>query len=140
MGELNSILEINPDWNLPKELLVYLSNQDSQIEFHTNEPYQVDFIKLNNINELSEIEMYISTWEYRVNQGLTIDPNIEEDGMYYFKVVDLVKEVNDYSNYGIISWIPDLQQFGTFDCDHGVVYIFKDVTWNQIIDNIFINL
>jgi hypothetical protein len=127
------------DWKLPKELVDYLNNQNSRYDFHSNEEdVGINTISLFKKDELTEFQVYISTMEYQMNYGIDHDPNIEKIGLYKFDVVNLVKEVNDYSPEALLFWSPQLMQFGTFDCDHGVVIIFKDINWDKIIANIYI--
>ena len=53
----------------------------------------------------------------------------------YFDVpaLDLVEEVNDYSEIGILSWFPELQAFGCCDPEHQEVHVFVGVSWKTLL-------
>jgi hypothetical protein len=122
---------------VPEEVINYFIKNDRNIKFSIDEKLDVQQIELFKYDEIENIDITISTWEYRENYNIKEDPNIEEDGYYRISAINFVKEVNDYLSEGLLVWIPDIKQFGTCDTDHGVVYIFKDIKWDQIIENIF---
>lgn len=61
-----------------------------------------------------------------------LDPHGEEDGAYGTSAVNLVAEAENYDPEYMLSWLPDLGMFASYDIDHGVLHIFPGVTWTQI--------
>jgi len=123
--------------SLPEDAIQYFLNIENTFEFENEEYADIQHIALYPFSNIQTIEIGISTCEYRVNHGINDDPNIDKDGYYNLQVVDLIEDVNDYESVGILVWIPEIKQFGTWDCDHGVLYVFKDISWSLVIKNIF---
>lgn len=138
---LNELL----NYNFPQEAISYFENQKECLEIDNKKKTfisdefknEIDYAKFYTLEEIKIYNVLLSTWEYRVNYNETRDPNIEKDGSYKINSLDLIKDVDGYSPEGILVWFPDLNQFGTSDCDHGVIYIFKDKSWNEIISDLF---
>ena len=126
-------------FNLPKEVLLYISSKETDKIFSWPTVRNINNVELNRLEDIVFSSVPIYSWEYRENEhseNSSNDPNIDKDGGYYFSAIELVKSVNDYDNSGLLIWIPELKQFGTADTGHGVVYIFKDVKWEKIVDNL----
>lgn len=50
------------------------------------------------------------------------------------KYVDLLAKVENYSNIGVIAWIPEKKTFGYFDYETGENGIFEYMTWNEFLE------
>ena len=123
--------------SLPEDAIQYFLNQENTFEFESEEYDDIQHVDFFPFSNIQPDEISLSTWEYRVNHGIKNDPNINKDGSYYIQAVDLIGEVNDYESVGILVWIPEIKQFGTCDCDHGILYVFKDISWSFVIENLF---
>lgn len=134
---MNKYLELMKQFSFPEDALQYFLDQEIAAEFESQEYYDIQNICLFPFSEIKTTEIGLSTWEYRVNHAIKDDPNIGSDGYYWIEMLDLIREVNDYECDGLLVWIPEIKQFGTCDCDHGVIYIFKDIGWTEILENLF---
>ena len=64
------------------------------------------------------------------------DPNKDNDEkMYRFQAIDLVRANDLYQSEGLLIWIPALKIFGTFDTEHQNLVVFPDATPKDIINN-----
>ncbi|WPC39567.1 ankyrin repeat domain-containing protein [Clostridium sp. JS66] len=48
-------------------------------------------------------------------------------------LVDLVYDVDDYDNIGVISWIPEHKSFACLDMEHGMFGFIKEMTWSEFM-------
>ena len=46
--------------------------------------------------------------------------------------LDLVKKCNNYQPEGILAWFPELQMYGSWDCDHHTIMVYPGSTWTDI--------
>lgn len=49
--------------------------------------------------------------------------------------VDLVYDIDDYGNIGVISWIPEHKSFACLDMEHEMFGFIKEMTWNEFMKN-----
>lgn len=61
------------------------------------------------------------------------DPQAGEDGYYEVPAVSLTNECESYEPEFILLWLPNEQLFGSWDCDHWDLFVFRDTTWADII-------
>jgi len=124
--------------SFPEEAIEYLSQAESDLSFSSKKYRDVKEITLCNLKELRFDEMIVYTENHRNEGGnAQSDPNIEKEGYYIIPVIDLVKEVNDYLNTGLLVWIPAIKRFGTCDPDHGHVYVIENTGWKELLDDLF---
>jgi hypothetical protein len=49
--------------------------------------------------------------------------------------VDLVYNVDDYGNMGVISWIPEHKSFACLDIEHEMFGFIQGLTWKEFMEN-----
>ena len=83
-------------------------------------------VKLKRLEELTMGEVWIGT-------DLQGDPHADEDGYYAIPAVSLTGECKSYDPEFILLWLPREKLFGTWDCDHWVLKVFRSATWSDIV-------
>lgn len=63
------------------------------------------------------------------------DPNKGIEGYYAVPAVNLVESCDGYDPEHILSWVPDLALYISWDCDHWAITMFQSVTWRQIANS-----
>jgi hypothetical protein len=85
-------------------------------------------VKLKRFDELSLGEVWIGT-------DIPGDPHIGEDGYYSIPAVSLTGECKNYDPDFILLWLPQERLFGTWDCDHWVLQVFRGANWPDMVAN-----
>lgn len=137
--DLSNLIDRLRKYNLPEESITYLSDTKTEKVFNWPQKSNIKRAELNGIEDMILSSVPIYTWEYRTNehsQNSAKDPNIEKDGYYSVTAINYLHSVNSYNESGLLIWIPELQQFGTADTEHGVLYIFKDIPWDAIMKDL----
>lgn len=113
-------------FNLPDETVEFL-RAGGQLEY---DPHSIEAGKvvLKRLDELTEDEVWIGT-------DLPDDPHAGEEGYYAIPAVSLTGECKAYEPEFILLWLPREQLFGTWDCDHWVLKVFRDAGWSGIMAN-----
>jgi hypothetical protein len=83
-------------------------------------------VKLKRLDELTEGGVWIRT-------DLSGDPHAGEDGYYAIPAVSLTGECEAYDPEFILLWLPHERLFGTWDCDHSVLKVFRGARWADIV-------
>jgi hypothetical protein len=113
-------------FNLPTEAIEFL-RENRQLEYdHTR--IEAGQVKLKQLDELAEGEVWIGT-------ELPGDPHFGEDGYHAVPAVSLMGECEGYDSEFILLWLPSEKLFGTWDCDHWVLKVFRDANWSDIVAN-----
>jgi hypothetical protein len=60
------------------------------------------------------------------------DPHYAEDGYYAIPAVSLTATCDAYDSDYILLWLPEEKKFGTWDCDHWILTVFENATWQDI--------
>lgn len=82
-------------------------------------------VGLHSIDELEEGVVWMGTED-------PDDPNFEKDGYYEIPAISLTGTCESYDPEFILLWLPDQKRFGTWDCDHWMLFVFDDATWSMI--------
>ncbi len=61
------------------------------------------------------------------------DPHAEDDGLYRVEAVNLTREAEHYPAEFILLWLPAMESFGTWDCDHYRLWVFPRASWSDIV-------
>lgn len=121
---------------IPESVFNFFEESENIDEVKCGDSYEMRYARFCNLSELRSGSAFISSWEYANNHDVE-DPNFRDDeyGSYLIEVVEFIAEQNSHGANGILIWIPALKQFGCCDTDHGVVKVFKDVSFNEIVQN-----
>lgn len=63
------------------------------------------------------------------------DPHAGEDGYYEIPAVSLTNECEAYDPEFILLWLPKERLFGTWDCDHWDLFVFRNANWSDIVSD-----
>jgi hypothetical protein len=85
-------------------------------------------VGLKRLDQLSLGEVWIGTESES-------DPHRDERGYYAVPAVSLSGECASYSPEFILLWLPEDRLFGTWDCDHWILTVFPDATWEDIVSD-----
>ncbi|MCP3927439.1 MAG: hypothetical protein GY714_33185 [Desulfobacterales bacterium] len=119
--------------NIPESVYKYYKDKGEVPEISCPNSYEMRNAKFCNLYELRVGNAFISSWQYQNNYDRD-DPNFKNDGDYHIPVIEFIKEQQSHGANGILIWIPAIKQFGCCDNDHGVIRIFKDVSFDMIVD------
>lgn len=113
---------------IPEDLRAFLRAK-KQLEYDADEcePGQ---IKLLPLSKLKLGKIWINAKSKKKPQG---DPHAGEDGHYPIPAINLVADAVDYEPDFILLWLPNEELFGSWDCDHGELWVFPDTTWSEIV-------
>jgi hypothetical protein len=117
----------HPDLRLPGDFVEFLQ-KGLQLKY---DPVQAQpgRLLLLDLDELTLGTVNVSLEESPLADS---DPNAEKNGYYVVPAVNLVAACEAYSPNGILVWLPNEREFGTWDCDHYVLRVFPGVSWSQI--------
>ena len=116
------------DLNIPEELRAFLAaGQQLDYDPATAEPGAVG---LKSLDELELGVVWIDTQESPLAGD---DPESGSEGYYEVPAVSLTGTCEDYDPEFILLWLPEERAFGTWDCDHWDLYVFRDTTWPDIV-------
>jgi hypothetical protein len=124
---------------LPEETINFFCSKLSPYSFQLEQGDSIVNGCLCTLHQLHLSTVSLYTWEYNHNEhgrACGFDPNFKKNGEYSIPVIELIAELDEYRPKGIFVWFPDIKQFGTCDIDHGVIYIFKNKKWIDIINNL----
>lgn len=63
---------------------------------------------------------------------IATDPNDGIEGYYVVPAVNLIASCEGYDPEHILSWIPELNMYCSWDCDHWAITAFPGTTWDTI--------
>ena len=113
---------------VPDDLMEFL-RVGQQLEYDA-EDAPTGRITLHALGELSVGLVWINARPMRNPQG---DPHAGEGGHYAIPAVNLVARTEEYSTGEyMLLWLPEEEQYGTWDCDHAELMSFPGVTWTDI--------
>jgi hypothetical protein len=113
-------------FDLPKDTVEFL-RAGKQFEYD-HEKIEAGIVKLKRLDELSEGEVWIGT-------DIEGDPHAGKDGYYAIPAISLTGECKAYDPEFILLWLPREKLFGTWDCDHWVLKVFRKGRWADIVGN-----
>jgi hypothetical protein len=113
-------------FNLPDDAVKFL-RAGRQLEYDHGR-IEAGKVKLKRLDELSPGEVWIGT-------DVHGDPHAGENGYYAIPAVSLTGECQAYDPDFILLWLPQEKLFGTWDCDHWVLKVFRGASWADITAN-----
>lgn len=153
-------VENSKEYNIPGELMDYLKNNAGIIKTITGDDYSgpkyLEFYRPEELR-IIEIKFAVTTEHIRnTEENVKNDPHYrdsevdnsnqsrdqgEDCGKYFGKAVDLIKRASDYFPDGMLVWLPELNIFGVYDCEHENVQVFPHADTKDVSGNIglFIN-
>ena len=61
------------------------------------------------------------------------DPHYDDAGSYVVPAANLVAACSgDYAPEHLLTWIPALERYGTWDSSHEELFVFSGATWSDI--------
>ena len=111
-------------FNLPDDTVEFLRG-GRQLEYDHSR-IEAGEVKLKRLDELSRGEVWIGT-------DIAGDPHTGDRGYYAIPAVSLTGECKAYSPDFILLWLPKERVFGTWDCDHWVLKVFRGAGWSDIV-------
>ena len=108
---------------LPPDIAAFLrGDRTLNCEFSDCEIGRFAFHPLDGV---PQIELFLST------QG---DDWIDDDphsgiGHYVVDALDLLASCDDYDPAGLFVYVPQLELYGSFDCDHESLIVYPNLTW-----------
>jgi hypothetical protein len=111
-------------FNLPESAVEFL-RAGKQLEYDESQ-CEAGSVGLNRLAQLSLGAVWIGTESES-------DPHHDEDGYYAIPAVSLSGECASYSPEFILLWLPEERLFGAWDCDHWILTVFPDATWEDIV-------
>ena len=116
------------DLRLPADLVDFLRNGlQLQYDFRACEAGRVSLLPLDSL------KLGTFTIDADRKENAHRDPNRGKPGMYKVPGVNLIATAQGYDPEGILIWVPDEAAFGTWDCDHHDLWIFRDTEWSEIV-------
>lgn len=95
---------------LPNDIIKWLGTDNKRIDFN-NPKRLTDYIEFETIFDVRVIQ-----WQGRV-------------------LIDLVKEIENYSNTGFIIWIKDAKCLGSLDVEHEELITLPGLKWKAFLSN-----
>ena len=117
--EQNADLSHLQKLNLPKDLIEFIC--DGKALSYNEEKCIIGRAEFVSIDSLVSGRIYVEP-----KQGSP------KKGYYTIPAVDLISECESFDAWGILVWLPDIQMFGTWDCDHRKLRVFQNAVWNDI--------
>ena len=115
--------------NLPSDLEDFL-NAGRQLDYDASE-CEMGKVTLKDVSSLQVADY--PTDLFNLDIDLTMFPESGSLPSFTTEGVSLIAECEDYDPDGLLLWIPKLNSYGTWDCDHEVVSAFpSDVSWSMI--------
>lgn len=107
----------NTSMNLEFSLVQFLKS-GNKLNYDYNEA-EPGFVGLHNFEDLKIDVIWI--------EGT-------ESGKSYYEIeaVSLTCENEYYDPEFILLWLPNEKQYGSWDCDHWILYVFNDTKWEDI--------
>src|SRR5665213_2779674 len=115
------------DFWLPKDLDLFLRDG---LQLH----YDRSFAEPGQITLLGHDDLRLDTFGVHSlgKEHARRDPNRGRIGHYAVPGVNLVLACEGHLPSGILLWVPTEREFGTWDCDHGDLWLFPRTTWQDI--------
>ncbi len=95
---------------------------------------EVDWFTTFAPEELCITTFEIDTYEYHLNHD---EPGEDPELRYGITGIDLINGCGEYNPEGILIYFPQFSEFGSWDCDHAIITMYPDASWETIRDNLF---
>lgn len=115
-------------FNLPDSAVEFLKlGKQLDYDYSKCEAGRVGLMRLDQL-VLGEVRVFTED-----TAGLEDDPRAAEFGYYAVPAVSLTGECASYNPEYLLLWVPDDRLFGSWDCDHSVLTVFPNITWEDIV-------
>jgi hypothetical protein len=115
-------------FNLPESAVEFLrAGKQLDYDYSKCEAGRVGLKRLDQLC-LSEVRVFTHDTE-----GLEADPHASEFGYYTVPAISLSGECASYNPEFILLWLPEERIVGSWDCDHSVLIVFPNATWEEIL-------
>ena len=116
---------------IPNDLREYLSIE-ANLRLQWGQPYpvEVEEIVFFGIEDLSLQNFKLSTYEYYSNHD---EPGDDPEQFYDISGINLIKEIENYAPDGVLIWFPQFAEYGSWECDHGIVTMLPNISWTEIL-------
>jgi len=111
-------------FHLPKSTVAFL-RAGKQFDYDEAQ-CEAGRVGLHHLDKLTLGEVWVGT-------DTRSDPHHGDDGYYAIPAVSLTGECASYNPAFILLWLPQERLFGAWDCDHWVLTVFPDATWEDIV-------
>ncbi len=111
--------------NLPQDLVDFISHGKSLS--YDEEKCIIGHIELVPIESLMRGRIYVDK--------IVSNQNDLREGYYIVPAVDLIAECEGFDAWGVLVWLPDIQKFGAWDCDHRELRVFSKAKWSNIVED-----
>lgn len=115
---------VQSKFNLPDETVEFLRS-GLQLDYDPDD-CECGEVLLKQLHELTLDEVWIGT-------DSPADPMFGEKGFYRIPAVSLSGQCKAYAPEFILLWLPNERRFGTWDCDHWKLEVFKNAVWADIV-------
>ena len=118
------------EFQLPADFLNFLSG-DRLLDF--SEKYcHLGKITWNNKEVLQRETFLFQSYGSDLEK---IDPQGTDGGFYLVPAISLIAETSNYPPHFLFSWLPTENCFASGDEEHGHLWIFPNVSWQEITAN-----
>ena len=96
---------------------------------------EVDWFTTFSPEEIRLNTFEIDTYEYYLNHG---EPGKDPELKYGITGIDLIKDCKAYDPEGVLIYFPQFSEFGSWDCDHLIITLYPNASWETIRESLFI--
>jgi hypothetical protein len=117
---------------IPKELHRFLAaskNRRISWDRELHPEMEVDWVEFRSPSDLKHTTFPVGTSEYHLNHD---EPGEDPDLYYDIEGINLIQNCHGYQPDGILIYFPLFQEFGSWDCDHGIITLYPKVAWTVI--------
>lgn len=109
---------------LPRSLVSYLKSKASEvIKMKEGQVRSATFVPFEEL----ELE-----W-FHVEEEEEVHDEEQDPPSAHFLGFSLLKSAENYHPWGVFLWLPQFQEFGSWDQDHLVMMSYPDISWEQIL-------
>lgn len=128
----HKFIEYNAKYLIPRDLYAFLAKGELVMDTSAEEFCALKEVEFYSLDELRVRKFTVATYEYHSNYD---EPGEDPHLKYEVAGVDLLKKTGGYFPEGVLIWFPQLNEFGCYDCDHGIMTMLPGVTWKDIEAN-----
>jgi len=132
MNIMNNISSLIPDGLV--QFLQKHSREKIECDEATKGNVEISWFSTFSPEELRITAFEIDTYEYHLNYG---EPGQDPELRYGVTGIDLINGCEGYDPEGILIYFPQFSEFGSLDCDHAIIIMYPDASWETIRDNLF---
>ncbi len=95
---------------------------------------EVKWFTVFSPNELRVTNFEIYTGEYYLNHD---EPGEDPELRYEIPGIDIINGCESYDPEGILVYFPQFSEFGSWDCDHLIITMYPNASWEFIQKDLF---